>query len=636
MKATTYYVSPQGNDQLSGSSEASAWQSLAKVNASLLLPGDRILLQGGESFDGGLDFRPSHCGTGQAPIVISSYGTGKAIIRAGRRAAISLYQCAGIEISHLILIGDGREANDHSGISVYTDQQKAERMSYLYFHHLDISGFNRGGITIYADEQKVDSAFSDIRITHVKAFENGDHGIGIRAKVLSQGYAMKDVHISHCEAHHNRGQLGKTDAHTGNGIVVGNTENVLIEFCTAYENGTENMYDQGGPVGIWMWDCFNGIIQQSEAHHNHTGSSKDGGGFDLDGGCQSCIIQYCYSHDNDGAGFLVAEYDGARPLLNNHIRFNISENDGKKNEYGALSLWCGQGILRDLYIYNNTFFLTADSPNISYACRTYSNGLDNVWVINNVFVSEGASRLLMIKERSEKMYFLNNAYQQTGSFLILHNKTAYSSLAAWRKASGQESREGIAWGLEGNMRLEKAGKGGTIGEPALLPTMKTYRSQKGSPLIGAGYDIPNLLNLEIGTYDFFQQPLSQVERMDIGAYQTMPLDLQAKTSDLDAGRRIQAEGNHLSISKRMDDGQKRNISLTKNMQGNWTLVTPFPLKKINALEVYDADGNKIQVLTLPQQSGHLLPLPQLDTLPRGIFFLKLFTTNDSWIQKFIH
>jgi hypothetical protein len=46
------------------------------------------------------------------------------------------------------------------------------------------------------------------------------------------------------------------------------------------------------------------FFQYSVSHHNKAGRIYDGGGFDIDGGSQNCIIQYCYSYDNDGAGML--------------------------------------------------------------------------------------------------------------------------------------------------------------------------------------------------------------------------------------------------------------------------------------------------------------------------------------------
>ena len=72
---STYYVdAAQGNDSRAGTSPSSAWQSLAKVNASALAPGDRVLLKSGSRWTGQLIIRSS--GSPGKPIVVSRYGNG--------------------------------------------------------------------------------------------------------------------------------------------------------------------------------------------------------------------------------------------------------------------------------------------------------------------------------------------------------------------------------------------------------------------------------------------------------------------------------------------------------------------------------------------------------------------------------
>jgi len=47
--ADLYYVNPKGDDANDGKSEAKAWRSVAKVNATTFAPGDQILFaRGGE------------------------------------------------------------------------------------------------------------------------------------------------------------------------------------------------------------------------------------------------------------------------------------------------------------------------------------------------------------------------------------------------------------------------------------------------------------------------------------------------------------------------------------------------------------------------------------------------------------
>ena len=74
--ATTYYVSPSGNDNNTGTSPQDAWQTINKVNSVTFSQGDSILFEGGETFSGQLVF-DNEAGTSTSPITVSSYGTGQ-------------------------------------------------------------------------------------------------------------------------------------------------------------------------------------------------------------------------------------------------------------------------------------------------------------------------------------------------------------------------------------------------------------------------------------------------------------------------------------------------------------------------------------------------------------------------------
>jgi hypothetical protein len=73
----TYYVDDaSGHDAASGTSPATAWKSLNKVNRTSLKPGDRVLLKRGSVFNEQL--RATWNGSASEPIVIDAYGSGPA------------------------------------------------------------------------------------------------------------------------------------------------------------------------------------------------------------------------------------------------------------------------------------------------------------------------------------------------------------------------------------------------------------------------------------------------------------------------------------------------------------------------------------------------------------------------------
>jgi parallel beta-helix repeat protein len=79
----TYYVSAGGNDANNGTSETTAWKSLAKVNASMasFTPGTNILFRRGDVFYGTLTITAS--GNASASVTFGAYGTGSEPVISG-------------------------------------------------------------------------------------------------------------------------------------------------------------------------------------------------------------------------------------------------------------------------------------------------------------------------------------------------------------------------------------------------------------------------------------------------------------------------------------------------------------------------------------------------------------------------
>ncbi|MBK9628047.1 MAG: right-handed parallel beta-helix repeat-containing protein [Flavobacteriales bacterium] len=75
-QATVYYVSPTGNDSNNGTTQATPWKSIARVQqiATTATAGDQVLFQRGGTWVGQLTWYTS--GTAAANIVIGAYGTG--------------------------------------------------------------------------------------------------------------------------------------------------------------------------------------------------------------------------------------------------------------------------------------------------------------------------------------------------------------------------------------------------------------------------------------------------------------------------------------------------------------------------------------------------------------------------------
>ncbi|MEZ4739048.1 MAG: right-handed parallel beta-helix repeat-containing protein [Flavobacteriales bacterium] len=95
VSATTYYVSPSGNDSNNGTSQGSAWRTVARAQQLqyVLQPGDRILFERGGTYSGQLDINSN--GSASQPIVIGAYGTGALPVISGSIAATTWTQHQG-------------------------------------------------------------------------------------------------------------------------------------------------------------------------------------------------------------------------------------------------------------------------------------------------------------------------------------------------------------------------------------------------------------------------------------------------------------------------------------------------------------------------------------------------------------
>ena len=525
---TTYYVSSTGNDANSGTSPATPWQTTAKVNSWSYAPGDSILFQGGQTFTGGIVLTGTSSGTATSPIVISSYGAGMATILEPVNDGIVLYDVQGITIRKLIVDGSDTATNTGSGLKLYNDL--AQRMSNFNFDSLEIRNFRDIGVNIGTDIGS-SPGYSNVRITHNSIHNIGNTGIFTYG--FGDNYTNSDFYIGFTDVYNIFG-LRSSPNTSGNGIIVSGVNGALIESSSAHNNGVNNNSNVtgGGPFGIWAYNSNNVTIQFSEAYNISSGASnQNGGGFDLDLGTQNSVIQYSYSHNNDGAGFSMNQGFTSNPYTNNTIRYNISQNDGRNNSYGAITLFSNGTTITNSRIFNNTVYLNNTglvNGSVPSGVLILSNNLSKVAVNNNIFYLNGNNLPFVNAQQfadTNMIHFLNNDYySQTGNNTYLwSNGTAvisYPTLAAWRAATNQEMNGATATGTNANPMLTAPGSGTAI-NPATgghLATLTGYKLLAGSPMIDAGMNLAAM-----GAHDFYGVPIPQGARIDIGANEALAL-----------------------------------------------------------------------------------------------------------------
>jgi hypothetical protein len=290
------------------------------------------------------------------------------------------------------------------------------------------------------------------------------------------GLPHSNVSVTNCEVYNVPGYAVPSD-YVGNGIVVSGVDGAVIENCVAHDNGQNNSHC-GGPGGIWCLYCNNVIIQYCESYRNHKGTGCDGLGFDLDGGVTNSVMQYNYSHDNDGAGYLLGQYENAPAWANNTVRYNISENDGVANQ-GSIGLFKGPGTtMSGADIYNNTFYLSPQAGN-NNLCAVYfvnwTTGINNISFYNNIFYSTGNVPFISIPNGYSAFFAGNIYWTSGGNFSIYYHGVHYTSLASWRTATGNELINGNSTGSTSDPMLTNPGAGGTIGYGNSLKTLNAYK-----------------------------------------------------------------------------------------------------------------------------------------------------------------
>jgi hypothetical protein len=333
--AAVHYVdSAAGDDARDSLSEQSPWRTLDRVNATIFAPGDETRLKRGGVWTGQL--WPKGSGKEGRPIVLGSYGEGArpAVHAEGKHfEALRLYNQQHWEISGIEITNHGPEGPaPRAGVRVLGED--AGVLSHVHLRDLDVHDVN-GHLLEGRDEGKCNA--------------------GILFDVLGRETPtwFDDVLIEQCQVHTcDRGGIktwtnwgrrnprgwapytrlvirgNQLDDIGGDGIVACMADAPRLEYNVASRC---NARSDRANVAIWVWECDDAVVQYNEAYLTRT--TRDGQGFDIDGMCRRTIVQYNYSHDNEGGFILLCESgdpDSGRFNDGAIVRYNLSHNDGAR------------------------------------------------------------------------------------------------------------------------------------------------------------------------------------------------------------------------------------------------------------------------------------------------------------------
>jgi hypothetical protein len=488
----TYYVSPTGNDSNNGTSESSPWQSISKVNGLTPGPGDQVLFQGGSTFVGNFKW-VNKGGTTAAPVIIGSYGTGQATIQGtGASNPIYTFDCGGITVQNLTVIGNMANAN---GIQLEVDKAG---VSYAPVSILNCDVSNVAGAGILLESDVAGGGYTSARITGNTVHDCISTAILTWAPIGPGN--MPNVYIANNTVYNNPGKSSMTCS--GNGIWTdGLGKGSVIEKNLAYNNG----YAGVGGAGIWTSACDSVVMQYNISCANRS-LGADGDGFDFDNQTSNSIMQYNYSTDNDGGGLIFCHWGTDQTFTGNVVRFNVTENNCRKSNYGEISLW---GMLFNTRIYNNTCFGTKYGNSTMFRITNdtiSSNFVNGLYVYNNIFEANGSIGMISIESGmlagSKNIVFDGNVYHAiNGTSSYVWGPKTYTGLPAFQTGTNLE-----AHGLEEDPMIVSPGNTGATTSLATVGSLQQfaagYKLQTGSPMIGAGIDL-STVGITNAATDFF-------------------------------------------------------------------------------------------------------------------------------------
>ncbi len=454
--ATTYYVKTGGSDAAAGTSDATAWATLAKVDASSFLPGDSILFNRGDTFRGSL--YQVDVGTNSNWIYYGAYGTGAKPLILGSKDLSSTDDwevhsgnvwkttatlgTAQNDISNLIFnneasVGYKKKTLDSLNVQGKFFYNIADNLLYIY------SVGNPG--TFY---------------THIEAAGHHDTRQGLLYWINSSYINIADLDVRYSSA-------AGIESHTGNCFTV--------ERCDVSFIGGEWLSVEG----VSLTRLGNGI---SFAQSN-----------------DSIIARYNRVDQCFDAGISPQAWS-TNSMTNMWFYNNVITNCYYSFEFWASATYT----LTNVHFYNNTCYNAGygwgyDIPlqrgdNSSNSCHLMSWALTgtvaDVTIQNNIFVNSKNWAYRLDDNVNKLTVDYNIILVDTVGYTA--ESTFYNTLAAWQTAMSQDAN--------------------SISEDPSFLSSTDFRLQSGSPAIDAGTDT----DLDS---DFSGNLRPYGDGIDIGAYE---------------------------------------------------------------------------------------------------------------------
>jgi hypothetical protein len=433
-----YYVSfSGGDDSNNGTSQASPWKTIAKVNSQTFQPGDHILFKAGDTWTwaaGESSLAPQGSGTAGSPIIISSYGDGAKPKFEGKGLVDDVihlhnqqyWEISNLEISNTVEgFTNPASRTDSQGSllankdlrGIFISGNNGQTLSGFNLHDLyihDVTGQlcwigpsvgatgnpapiqeiagvfmktgwdgskRTGAIFVEGQSGTNPTIFNNVTVENNILERNSFGAFTIKQYIGGSGgpkwgYRSNNSYPytdSNFKPHTNITVRGNYIDQTG--WYKGNGL-----YITNIQGGLveKNVIKNPGVCGIEMYLADSITVQYNEVYGSTSkGNGGDTNGIDPDVKTTNIILQYNYVHDN-GDGFLLCGGDFNTVL----IRHNVLYNNTK--------IWLRDAVSRGIIqAYNNVFYNAKaqdTAGTVKFTGTTSSAGGSEVWEFkNNVF-----------------------------------------------------------------------------------------------------------------------------------------------------------------------------------------------------------------------------------------------------------
>ena len=420
-EATTYYVSQSsGNDSWTGQvaepdGTTGPWKTLEKASQRTYVPGDRILLKCGDTWDE--ELHPEGDGTAEEPIVIASYGEGpKPIIDrqdfTQDRFGIQLadqggFKIVGLEFNRCMTGIYGKYSGVEELKKFIWIEDCYFHDSLLYQHYEDYPKRKIGlGICFFSYERQNKILLSDITIKNCvfrrlasAVWTNSPDNFNKNASFV---YNFGNMTIEDC--------LFEEGYQWQQGIR--GVDKGAMRNCVTHDVG-ENFRSFNGVAGSMFFRCKDWVFENCEWGFVSIGlGSGDGEAFDFEGNCDNMTMRNCLFHDTDGPGFLLCCY----------------ASDGNPNK----------GILMENCVLNGKSARPIGLPRCEIVNTT--DWTDVTWTNCRYYLAKGSVLMkVMDPEKEKKSVFVDCLLKDLSQACSSPNLAVKATVSASSQASGSEA-----------------------------------------------------------------------------------------------------------------------------------------------------------------------------------------------------